>query len=83
MSNPYRDRLLGIGIISRRSRPIVREGRQHPETGVPFKAVTDEAGTVTEHATKDDRVDALVTPTTVRMPAAVLNQLEGAPRGKP
>lgn len=67
MSNPYRDRLLGIGIISRRSRPIVREGRRHPESGVPYKAVTDEAGTVTEHATRDDRVDALVRPAAVRV----------------
>jgi hypothetical protein len=67
MSNPYRDRLLGIGVISRRSGPVVREGRQHPETGVAWKSTTDEAGTThTEHNTKDDRVDAVVRPTTVR-----------------
>ncbi|BAL87306.1 hypothetical protein AMIS_20860 [Actinoplanes missouriensis 431] len=66
MSNPYRDRLLGIGIISRRSGSTVREGRQHPETGVPWKATTDEAGTTTTEHAKGDRVDATVRPATVR-----------------
>jgi hypothetical protein len=66
MSNPYRDRVLSIGVISKRSRPVVREGREHPETGHAWKAVTDEAGTVTEHNTKDDRVDAVVRPATVK-----------------
>lgn len=74
MSNPYRDRLLSIGVISKRSRPVVREGREHPETGHAWKAVTDEAGTVTEHATKDDRVDVLVTPQTVQLQAQVKEQ---------
>ena len=66
MSNPYRDKLLGIGVISRRSGDRVREGRAHPETGARWKATTDEAGTThIEHA-KGDRVDAVVRPTTVR-----------------
>ncbi len=66
MSNPYRDRLLGIGVISRRSGDQVREGREHPETGGRWKATTDEAGTThIEHA-KGDRVDAVVRPSTVR-----------------
>lgn len=38
----------------------IREGRAHPETGVPFKTTITEAGRVTEHA--NDRVDAVVTP---------------------
>jgi hypothetical protein len=65
------DKMRSLGVISRRhGRPVVREGREHPETGVPWKATTDEAGTTTtEHATKDDRVDALVRPDTVRWPA--------------
>ncbi len=68
MSNPYRDKLLGVGVISRRSGDRVREGREHPETGRPWKSTTDEAGTThTEHATKDDRVDAVVRPSTVRL----------------
>jgi len=66
VSNPYRDRLLSIGVISRRTRPRVREGREHPETGRPWKAVTDEAGTVTEHNVKGDRQDVLIRPATVR-----------------
>jgi hypothetical protein len=66
MSNPYRDRLLGVGVISKRSGNTVREGREHPESGARWKSTTDEAGTThVEHA-KGDRVDAVVRPTTVR-----------------
>jgi hypothetical protein len=51
MSNPYRDRLLSIGYLSRgRTQARVREGRAHPDSGKPFKAVKDELGNVvTEH----------------------------------
>lgn len=51
MSNPYRDKLLSVGYLPRgRTRARVREGREHPDSGKPFKAVTDELGhTVTEH----------------------------------
>jgi hypothetical protein len=63
----FRDKLLTLGVISKRTRPVVREGREHPETGKAWKSVSTEAGTVTEHNTKDDRVDALVTPQTVRL----------------
>jgi hypothetical protein len=68
VSNPYRDKLLGIGVISKRTRTQVSEGRQHPETGVAWKATTEPGSglTTTEHNTKDDRVDALVRPKTVR-----------------
>lgn len=66
MSNPYRDRLLGIGIISRRSGSTVVEGRR--ADGVRTKATTDELGnTVTEHATKDDRVDVQINAPHVRI----------------
>lgn len=58
-------KMRSIGVISRRSGDRVTEGRSHPETGRPWKATTNETGTVTEHDTKDDRVDALVTPQTV------------------
>lgn len=63
----YRDKLLSIGVIGRRSRPVIREGREHPDSGAAWKSTTDEAGTVTEHNVKGDRVDALATPQTVRM----------------
>jgi hypothetical protein len=67
MANEYTEKLRSIGVISRRTRPVVREGREHPESGARWKSVTDEAGTTTtEHATRDDRVDAVVRPATVR-----------------
>lgn len=50
------EKMRSIGCISQRSGPTVREGRR--SDGVRVKAVTDELGhTVTEHATRDDRVD--------------------------
>jgi hypothetical protein len=66
MSNPYRDKLLSVGYLSRgRTRAKVREGRRGDGTRV--KATTDELGnTTTEHATRDDRVDVTVRPQTVR-----------------
>jgi hypothetical protein len=67
MSNPYRDKLLSLGIIGRRSRDQIREGREHPETGKAWKSVTNEAGTVTEHNVKGDRQDVVARPATVRM----------------
>jgi hypothetical protein len=46
-----REKMLSIGVISKRTRPIVREGREHNDSGLPYKAVTDEGGnTVTEHS---------------------------------
>ena len=58
MSNPYRDRLLSIGYLSHgRTRPLVRDGREHPESGKPFKAVRDELGNVvTEHGARGSGV---------------------------
>lgn len=53
MSNPYRDKLLGIGVISRRTRNEVRDVRR-PD-GERAKATTDELGnTVTESAERQD-----------------------------
>lgn len=56
--NEYREKLLSIGAISNRSRPIVTEGKAHPETGKSWKRTEDEGSIITEHNTKDDRVDA-------------------------
>lgn len=65
MGDTYRDKLLSIGVISRRSRPTVREGRR--ADGVRVKATTDELGnTTTEHATRDDRVDVMIRPEPIR-----------------
>jgi hypothetical protein len=60
------DKMRSLSVLGQRSRPQVREGRQHPATGRPWKATTTEAGTVTEHATRDDRVDAVARVQTVR-----------------
>ena len=67
MSTPIdREKLRSIGYLSRgRSRPRVVEYRRSDGTRV--KETTDELNnTVTEHATKDDRVDVLIRPETVR-----------------
>lgn len=71
MSNAYRDKLLSIGVISRRTRTTVCEGRAHPDSGLPFKASTDDRGnTVTEHGAAgsgvSQRQDVLLRPETVR-----------------
>ena len=64
MTNPYREKLLGVGFINGPlpSKPKVREGRgEHGR----FKATTDELGnTVTQHS-KGDRQDVLVRPTAI------------------
>jgi hypothetical protein len=58
VSNPYRDRLIGIGIVTRRSGARVREDRA--ADGQRRKHTTDELGnTVTEWA-RGDRQDVLV-----------------------
>ncbi len=63
----FRERIRSIGHLrGGLTKPRVVEGREHPETGVAFKAVTDENNnTVTEHATPDDRVDVHIRPQTV------------------
>jgi hypothetical protein len=61
------DKLRSLAVIGRRTRDTVREGRAHPETGVAFKATTDELGnTVTEHG---DRQDVNIRAPLVRMTA--------------
>lgn len=58
------EKLRSLAVIGRRSGDRVTEYRR-PD-GVRCKATTDDNGaTVTEHATKDDRVDVLVRPATV------------------
>lgn len=67
MANPYTEKLRSIGYLSQgRTRDRVREGRR-PD-GVRFKAVTDELNnTVTEHNTKEDRVDVHIRPDPVHV----------------
>lgn len=73
-----REKLLSLGVISRRTGNKVREGREHPETGRPYKATTDELGaTVTEHSTAgrapgvSDRQDVNVRPKAVHLKIGV------------
>jgi hypothetical protein len=66
-----RAKLLSLVVGSRRHRTRVEEGRSHPETGLPFKATTDELGnTVTEHgragSAVSERQDATMRPQTVK-----------------
>jgi hypothetical protein len=73
VSSAYRDKLLSIGVVSRRSGPVVREGRR-PD-GVRIKAVTDELGnTVTEHA-QGDRQDVHIRAPHVRIKAATTEEI--------
>lgn len=68
MANEFTERMRSIGYLAGgRTRTVVREGREHPESGVAWKSTTEpESGlTTTEHAA-GDRVDALVRPQTVR-----------------
>lgn len=56
--------------VGHRTRDVVREGRR--ADGVRVKATTDEHGnTVTEHASRDDRVDVTLRPKTVQMKIGV------------
>lgn len=72
MSNPYRDKLLSLGIISRRSGDRVREWRS--DDGERHKAITDEANnTVTQHA-RGDRQDVHIRPDTIRIHAEELRR---------
>jgi hypothetical protein len=65
------DKLRSIGFVSRRTGSRSRSGREHPDSGLPFKATTDELGnTVTEHGDPGSgvsaRQDVTIRPETVR-----------------
>jgi hypothetical protein len=66
-----REKYLSIGHLSYgRTRPQIVEGREHPDSGLPFKATTDELNTtVTEHGATgtgvSDRQDVMLRPTVV------------------
>lgn len=49
MSNAFRDKLLTIGVIGKRTKTEYDSGRAHPETGLPWKSTKTEQGVVTEH----------------------------------
>lgn len=71
----FADKVRSLGYLSRgRTRTRITEGRAHPETGVPFKTTITEAGRVTEHATADDRVDAVATPASLTVTRAQIKE---------
>jgi hypothetical protein len=59
-------KLRSLQVMGDKSRPRPIEGREHPESGRPFKTVVTEVGSTTEHNTKDDRVDAVAFVDTIR-----------------
>lgn len=65
-----------------RPRPKVTEGKIHPETGKAWKRVEDEGSIVTEHNTKNDRVDATAKVETIRANLADLTAGKEATRGQ-
>jgi hypothetical protein len=68
----YSDKLKSIGFLSRgQTRSREHSGRSHPDSGLPFKATTDELGaTVTEHgepgSAVSSRQDVDIRPDVVR-----------------
>lgn len=69
-----REKMRSIGVISKRTRDKITEGKDHPETGRPYKSVTDElSNTVTEHSTQgrapgvSDRQDVNVRPKVIQL----------------
>jgi hypothetical protein len=73
LASEWLEKMRSIGHLSHgRTRSREHSGREHPESGRPFKAVTDELGnTLTEHGTPgtgvSDRQDAEVRPDTLNV----------------
>jgi hypothetical protein len=70
MSTPYLDKLRSVAPIRRRSRDIIREGRD--KAGDRTKAVTDQLGnTVTEHNNSKGQVDVNIRAPHIRLNTSV------------
>lgn len=73
MASEWLERMRSVGHLSGgRTRDRVTEGREHPDSGKPFKAVQDELGhTVTEHGAAgsgvSDRQDVHINAQTVQV----------------
>jgi hypothetical protein len=65
-------KMRSVGVISKRTKAVVTDARR-PD-GVRVKITADEAGRVVEHNTKDNRVDAYVTPQSVTVTRAQLKE---------
>jgi hypothetical protein len=72
MGSEWLEKMRSVGVLrGGRTRDRVQSGRDHPETGKPWLAVTDELGnTVTEHSEPGSgvafRQDVEICPGTVR-----------------
>ncbi len=69
-------KMRSIGVISKRSRPVVTDARR--ADGVRVKITADETGRTIEHNTRDDRVDAIVTPQTITVSAEQIKEQRNA-----
>jgi hypothetical protein len=75
MSNPYRDKLLSVGVMPRGRKKDVNVKEYKDNAGARVKETIDEFGNSTiEHNTKDDRVDVTIRPKIVDLSS----QLKGA-----
>jgi hypothetical protein len=70
------EKLRTIGVISKRTRAVVTDTRR--ADGVRVKVTDTEAGRTVEHNTKDDRVDAYVTPQTLTVTTAQIKEQANA-----
>jgi hypothetical protein len=70
------EKFRSIGIIGKRSRPVIRDARR-PD-GIRVKVTETETGRTVEHATKDDRVDAYATPQTLTVTRAQIKEQANA-----
>jgi hypothetical protein len=77
MASEWQQKMRSIGFLSRgRTRSRSVSGREHPDSGKPYKAVLDEAGNVvTEHSEPGSgvafRQDVEIRPGTVRTSGTV------------
>ena len=73
MASEWLEKMRSIGHLAHgRTRPVIREGRAHPDSGKPYKVTRDELGNdVTEHGTPgtgvSDRQDAHIHPATLEV----------------
>ena len=72
MSSEDRDKWRSIGYVSKRTMSRSKSGREHPDSGEPYKVTRDELGNdVTEHGKRgagvSDRQDVNIHPETVNV----------------
>lgn len=73
-----------LTVVSRSSltKPVVREGKAHPESGRSWKRTEDEGSIITEHNTRTDRVDAVAKVQTIHANVADFQDRKVELRGR-